>query len=86
MYFVYVLQSLKDNEFYTGFTTDLTRRVKEHNQGLQVSTRHRIPFELVYYEWSLNKTDAISREKYFKSGPGKKFLRNRLKNFLSKYI
>ena len=43
MYFVYVLQSKKDSEFYTGFTNDLQRRIEEHGKGLQVSTKNRLP-------------------------------------------
>lgn len=83
MYYVYVLQSKKDREFYTGFTNDLNRRIKEHNNGYQFSTKHRVPFELIYYEWGLNKDDAVSREKYLKSGRGKKYIKARLKYYLS---
>lgn len=83
MYYVYILQSQKDNLLYTGFTTDLKRRVEEHNAGEQVSTQNRIPLKLIYFECSLNKEDAIAREKYLKSGMGKKYLRNRLKNYLN---
>ena len=82
MYYVYVLQSKKDDKFYTGFTTDLGRRIDEHNKGQQISTQHRIPFHLIYYEWCLNKDDAIDREIYLKSGMGKKYIRSRLKNCL----
>ncbi len=82
MYYVYILKSEKDGLFYTGFTNDLNRRVEEHNQGLQESTKNRIPFELIYYEWCLNKEDAITREKYLKSGMGKRYIQNRLKSYL----
>ena len=82
MYYVYILKSEKDGLFYTGFTNDLNRRVEEHNQGLQESTKKRIPFELIYYEWCLNKEDAITREKYLKSGMGKRYIQNRLKSYL----
>jgi putative endonuclease len=61
---------------------DLNRRVEEHNSGQQTSTKNRSPFELVYYEWCLNKEDAIVKEKYLKSGMGKKYIKNRIKNFL----
>ncbi len=81
MYYVYVLKSKKDGLFYTGFTLDLERRLSEHNQGLQESTKDRVPFEIVYFEWSINKDDAIAREKYLKSGWGKRYLKGRLKNF-----
>lgn len=82
MYYVYVLESGKDDGFYTGFTTDLDRRMDEHNRGLQVSTQSRIPFRLIYYEWCLSKDDALDRERYLKSGMGKKYIRNRLKDYL----
>ncbi len=81
MYYVYVLQSGKDSRFYTGYTSDLERRVQEHNNGEQISTRSRVPFVLVYYEWCLNKEDAIRREKYLKSGLGKKYIRMRLARY-----
>ncbi|RJO65365.1 MAG: GIY-YIG nuclease family protein [Candidatus Omnitrophota bacterium] len=84
MYFVYVLLSKKDGLFYTGFTNNLIRRVLEHNQGLQVSTKYRLPVELVYYEWCLDKSDAIDREKYLKSGAGKRYIRNRLKHHFTR--
>jgi putative endonuclease len=85
MYFVYVLRSKKDGEFYTGFTTDLERRIEEHNKGLQFSTKHRLPLELVYYECSFDKIDALNREKYLKSGIGKRFIKGRLANHLRNY-
>ena len=82
MYYVYVLQSLKDKQFYTGFATDLNRRISEHNQNQQISTQNRTPFRVIYYEWCLDKKDTIARERYLKSGMGKKYLRNRLKHYL----
>ncbi|MBM3251704.1 MAG: GIY-YIG nuclease family protein [Candidatus Omnitrophica bacterium] len=85
MYYVYLLQSKKDRLFYTGFTTDLNRRVNEHNSECQFSTKDRGPFELIYYEWCLSKEDAIAREKYLKSGQGKRYLRNRLKTYLETF-
>ena len=83
MYYVYVLKSEKDGLFYTGFSVDLNRRLSEHNTGTQISTKNRGPFQLIYYEWCLNKEDAIAREKYLKSGMGKKYINNRLKNYLA---
>ena len=83
MYYVYVIQSKNDKQFYTGFTRDLQNRFREHNSGGVPSTKKRGPFELIYYEASLNKQDALAREKYLKSGMGKRYLKNRLKRFLS---
>lgn len=83
MYYVYVLQSKKDKRWYTGFTADLRKRFKEHNTNKQGFTKNRGPFELIYYEACNNEQDAKSREKYLKSGMGKRYLKNRLKRFLS---
>jgi putative endonuclease len=83
MYYVYVIQSKKDNQFYTGFTRDLQDRLREHNVGGVPSTKKRGPFELIYYEACLNEQDALAREKYLKSGMGKRYLKNRLTRFLS---
>jgi putative endonuclease len=49
MYYVYVIQSKKDKQFYTGFTRDLENRIREHNEGRVSSTKERGPFELIYY-------------------------------------
>lgn len=83
-YFVYVLQSLKDKRWYTGYTVDLRKRFREHQEGLYTSwTKGRGPYELIYYEMCKNKVDAQQREKYLKSGMGKRYLKNRLKRFLA---
>jgi putative endonuclease len=82
-YFVYVLRSKKDDKFYTGFTHNLINRINEHNSGNVASTKHRIPFELVYYEVCFNEDDALHREKYLKTTYGKRFIRNRLNHFLN---
>lgn len=78
MFFTYVLRSKADNKLYIGFTNDLKRRVIEHNSGEVKSTVLRRPFELVYYEACLLKDKAIQREKYFKTGFGRAFLKKRI--------
>jgi len=80
--FVYVLQSVKDSKFYTGFTQDLDKRLSEHNSGKVNSTKYRIPLELVYFEASKDIQDATHREKYLKTTYGKRYIKNRLKNYL----
>ncbi|KKW08013.1 MAG: GIY-YIG nuclease superfamily protein [Candidatus Kaiserbacteria bacterium GW2011_GWA2_49_19] len=82
MYYTYLLRSKKDNRWYTGHTGDLRNRFNEHNTGRNFSTKGRGPFELIYYEACIDKDDSYAREKFLKSGPGKKYLRNRLKRFL----
>lgn len=83
MTYVYVLKSKKDGHWYTGSTRDLRKRLNEHNVGRVFSTKQRGPFDLIYYEACVNEQDARAREKYLKSGPGKRYLRNRLRRFLS---
>lgn len=62
MFYVYVLNSLKDSKGYIGSTTDLRRRLSEHNSGKVASTKPRLPFELIYYEAYKNEKDARLRE------------------------
>jgi putative endonuclease len=82
MYYVYVLLSKKDSRFYTGSTSDLRRRIQQHNSGNVESTMNRRPLKLVYYEACYNQDDAKAREMYLKSGMGKRYLKNRLKHDL----
>ena len=81
MYYVYVLQSQKINEFYVGFTEDLDKRLKTHNTGDVPSTKSKRPWKIIYIEGYLNKKDALGREKFLKSGSGKKYLHKQLKNY-----
>jgi len=83
MYYTYVIQSEKDKRSYTGFTRDLRNRLNEHNDGQVPSTKNRGPFKMIYYEACIDQQDATAREKYLKSGMGKRYLKNRLKRFLS---
>ncbi len=82
-FFTYVLKSKLDGKFYTGFTSDLEKRLSEHNLVKVYSTKGRIPFEKVYFEFCLNMDDAIHREKYLKTTYGKQYIKNRLRNYLS---
>ena len=85
MYYVYVLFSLKDKKLYIGFTSNLKRRLKEHSQGKNVSTKTRRPLKLIYYEAHLAKEDAQRRERYFKTAKGKATLRQTLRESLSNF-
>jgi len=82
-YYVYVLQSLSDQKFYVGLTDNLPARLQEHNAGRVVSTRRRVPLELIYWEGCLNRSDAAQREKYLKSAWGKRYLKTRLRRYLT---
>ena len=83
MYYTYVLKSIKDSRWYTGATRNLRERFKSHNDEKNFSTKSRAPFELLYYEACQNEGDAFAREKFLKSGLGKKYLKARLKRSLS---
>jgi putative endonuclease len=83
MWYTYILKSAKSSYWYTGFTNDLRKRFNEHNTGKSTYTKNRGPWKLIYYEACLNKEDARSRELYLKSGMGKRYLKKRLKRFLS---
>lgn len=78
IYYTYVLKSYIDNKLYIGFTNDLKKRLTEHNTGKCKSTVSRKPFELIYFEGCLDKDKAIKREKYFKTGFGRRYLKERL--------
>ncbi len=83
MEYTYILKSKKDGKMYTGLTSDLRKRFKEHNEGLVPSTKNRGPFKIIYYEACVNRQDAASREIFLKTGMGKRYIKNRLKRFLS---
>jgi putative endonuclease len=78
MRFVYALQSKKDGWLYIGMTSDVKRRLQEHNRGYNRSTKARTPFELVYVVETGSRHEAREREKFLKSGKGREFLRSRL--------
>jgi len=81
-YCVYVLFSLKDHEFYIGYTTNLHERLTSHISGNSKATEPRRPFALLFCEYYLSMHDATRREKYFKTTVGKKTLRLMLKESL----
>jgi len=84
MYYVYVLLSGKDNNFYIGFTENVEQRLDEHNAGKNRSTKLRRPFTLIYCEGHTSKSDALRREGYFKTTKGKTTLKQILKDALSR--
>lgn len=66
MYYVYILKSTKNGQLYIGQSSDLKRRLSEHNAGLNVSTKAYVPYELVYYEAYRSNSDAVKRENKLK--------------------
>lgn len=78
MYYIYVIQSLKDKKLYIGYTNNLQRRFEEHNAGRNEVTKGRKPFRLLYYEACIQKGDALKRELQLKTGFGREYLKRRL--------
>ena len=77
-YYTYVLLSPKDGLHYIGFSDNIDQRFKEHCSGLVEATKDRRPLKLAYYEACQSREKAIQREKYFKTGYGRRFLKSRL--------
>lgn len=82
MFYTYVLQSDLNNEFYIGYTSNLKKRLIEHNQGLNFSTKKLRPWKLIYYEACVKSSDAKRREKYLKTTQGGRMLKIRIKDFI----
>ncbi len=80
-HYVYVLKSLRKDFLYVGFTSDLKKRLTQHNGKLVVSTKPYVPLELIYYEACRNLKDVARREKYLKTSQGARLLKRRLKEF-----
>ncbi len=86
MYYVYVLFSYKDKKLYYGFTSNLKRRVEQHNLGLSKSTKGRRPLKLIYWENYLLREDAELREKYLKTSMGGRVIKKQLTTILGKLL
>jgi putative endonuclease len=71
MFHVYVLRSETTGRFYTGFTSDLTQRLGQHNSGLTKSTKGRGPWKLMHQEAFATRAEAMNRERFLKSGQGR---------------
>ncbi len=85
MYFVYLLESLQDKSWYIGYTPNSPDiRLEKHNASLVYYTKRKVPWRIIYYEAYLERSDALGREKFLKSGAGRKFLTRQLTNYLSK--
>ena len=77
---MYVLISRRDGRLYVGSTSDLERRITDHSTGKNISTASRRTLALVYFEGHLNKSDALRRERYFKTAKGKVTLKQMIRD------
>jgi len=79
MFTVYVIESLRNGKRYVGFTSKTAeRRLAEHNRGCNKWARENRPFKLVYREFFDNEKDARKKERFLKSGQGRKFLNKKI--------
>jgi putative endonuclease len=83
MQYVYILKSKKDDKNYVGYTKNLKLRFEQHQKGLVVATKNRRPLILIYYEACISQQDATHREKYLKTAYGKRYIKSRLKSYLT---
>ncbi len=75
---VYVLRSRSNGWLYIGMTNDVDRRLREHNEGRNRSTKGKGPFLLVHTETFPTRVEARAREKKLKTGSGREWLKARL--------
>lgn len=85
VYYVYVLQSLKDASLYIGYSPNLRNRFDKHNKQQITSTKYKTPWKLIYYEAYLERKDATGRETFLKSGSGWRFIKKHLKHHFEKH-
>jgi putative endonuclease len=85
MFYVYILHSLEDPGLYIGFSTNLKKRIAEHEHGASFATKYRGPWKLIYYEAYVDRHDGEGRERYLKSGSWRRFLRQQLRHYFEKF-
>ena len=83
MYYVYLLESTIDKSWYIGYSSDLGKRFASHNAGSNKSTKSKRPLKIIYYEAYLDRHDAKGRERFLKSGSGRRFIKKQLSNYLN---
>ncbi len=77
-YYAYVLQSAINQKFYYGHTQNLENRLKEHNSGKTKSTKSNVPYTIVFYEVCETRKDARDKEKFFKTGLGRAYIKKKI--------
>ena len=77
-YYTYVIKSISNGKCYTGHTQNLENRLKEHNTGKTKSTKANIPYEIVFYEVCNSRRAVVEKEKFFKTGMGRAYIRTKI--------
>lgn len=85
MFYVNILKSIASNRLYIGKTADLKVRFSEHNSGQNASTKSYRPWEIIFYEVYVTKSDADRREKFLKTTQGHQAIHRMLYNYLAEY-
>jgi putative endonuclease len=78
MYNTYIIYSLQHRKTYVGISEDIQRRIEEHNSKKSKYTSRYAPWVLVFYEEYSTREEARKREKYFKSGIGREWMKNNI--------
>lgn len=86
MFGVYIIRSCKDGSLYTGYSADVKKRFAEHNKGVVRSTCNRRSLEMLFCELYKNKEDALQRERFFKTGWGRNYVKKILHYTLKEKI
>ena len=86
MFYVYILRSLADDGLYIGYSADLSKWLAEHNHRTSPATKHRGAWQLIYYEAYIDQQDARGWDRYLKSGAGRRFLRQQLRNYRRRFL
>jgi len=74
MFYVYVLRSEKTRRRYIGSSQDIETRLRQHNSGQSLATKHGAPWKLLHHEEFPTRAEAVRRERFFKTGKGRDFL------------
>ena len=80
MFTTYVLYSKEFDKIYIGQTSDLDKRIDQHNLGKHRYTKRYIPWNVLYTEEFNTRSEAMKREKELKSHQGRNFIREELLN------
>jgi predicted GIY-YIG superfamily endonuclease len=87
MYYLYVLQSLRESrKLYVGMTNEFRRRLREHLSGNVHTTKRMLPIKLIFFEGFVAKKDASRRERYFKTSKGKSSLKQIIRESIIKRV
>jgi len=78
-FYSYVLRSLKNGILYKGSTQDIEKRLIIHNQGLVNYSSKHTPWELVLFEQFETRGEAMKREKWYKTGTGRDWIKSQIK-------